>query len=55
MFRIALLLALLSGGVFSSFHAVWEMSGPSSDPNGKPNGQNLTPELDSGPSSDPFG
>lgn len=36
MMRIFLFLAGLLGG---SFGAIWERSGPSADPNGKPTGQ----------------
>lgn len=55
MFRIALLLALLLGTGSSVFQAVWERTGPSIDPDGKPNGQSPQPSTDTGPSIDPWG
>jgi hypothetical protein len=39
MMRIFLFLAGLLGA--GSFGAIWERSGPSSDPNGKPTGQGV--------------
>jgi hypothetical protein len=55
MFRIALLLAMLLGASSSVFQAVWERTGPSIDPDGKPNGQSSPPPADSGPDIDPWG
>jgi hypothetical protein len=39
MMRIFFFLAGLFGA--GSFHGVWERTGPSSDPNGKPTGQGV--------------
>ena len=54
MSRIALLLALLLGAG-SNLQMVWERTGPSIDPDGKPNGQSPPPSTDSGPDIDPLG
>lgn len=54
MFRIALLLALLLGAG-SSFQVIWERTGPSIDPDGKPNDHSSPPSADSGPEIDPWG
>jgi hypothetical protein len=55
MFRIALLLAVLLGAGSSILQAVWEMTGPSSDPWGGQNGQSPPPAANTGPSIDPWG